>query len=61
MLEVKPGEVVPSNTPEGMGIEVKKASFDTLEGRAAMRAKLAADATGKEEDGEIQDMSKPKF
>lgn len=61
MMTVKPGEVVPSSTPEGMGVEVKKASFDTLEGRAAMRAKLAADATGKEDDGEVQDMSKQKF
>ena len=61
MMTVKPGEVVPSSTPEGMGVEVKKASFDTLEGRAAMRAKLAADATGKEDDGDVVDMSKQKF
>ena len=40
---------------------VKVASFDTKEGRAALRAKLAADATGKEENGEIQDVSKMKF
>ena len=61
MLTVKPGEVVPANTPEGTGVEVKKASFDTLAGRAALRAKLAADATGKEDDGDVQDMSKAKF
>ena len=60
-LEVKPGEMVPPGTPEGMGVEVKHASFDSLEGRAAMRAKLAADATGKEDDGNVTDMSKQKF
>ena len=37
------------------------ASFDSRNGRAALRAKLAADALGKEEDGEIQDMTKQKF
>src|SRR5271155_5235279 len=34
-----------------------QASLDTREGRAALRAKLAADALGKEETGEIQDAS----
>jgi hypothetical protein len=38
-----------------------QASFDSRQGRAAMRAKLAADATGKEETGEIQDASKLPF
>jgi hypothetical protein len=38
-----------------------QASFDSRQGRAALRAKLAADALGKEDDGEIQDMSKQKF
>jgi hypothetical protein len=61
MLTVKPGEVVPPGTPEGMGVEVKHASFDTLEGRIAMRAKLAADATGKQEDGSVQDVTKLKY
>jgi hypothetical protein len=37
------------------------ASFESKAGRQAMRAKLAADALGKEEDGEIQDMSHAKF
>lgn len=37
------------------------ASYDSKAGRAALRAKLAADATGKEEDGEIQDVSKLQF
>jgi hypothetical protein len=59
-LVVKPGEMVPAGTPEGMPIEVKKA-YETREGRAALRAKLAADATGKEDDGDVQDMSKAKF
>jgi hypothetical protein len=38
-----------------------QASLDTREGRALLRAKLAADATGKEEDGEIQDVTKLQF
>ena len=42
-------------------VTVKAASFDSKAGRAALRAKLAADALGKEEDGEIQDMSKAKY
>ena len=61
-VEVKPGEQVPANLPKDMEVEVtKNASLDTKEGRAILRAKLAADATGKEETGEIQDMSKQKF
>jgi hypothetical protein len=38
-----------------------QASLNTREGRAALRAKLAADALGKEETGEIQDASKLQF
>jgi hypothetical protein len=38
-----------------------KASLDTKEGRALLRAKLAADAVGKQEDGEVQDMAHAKF
>jgi predicted translin family RNA/ssDNA-binding protein len=60
-LTVKPGEVVPANTPAGMEVKVTQASLNTKEGRAALRAKLAADATGKEDDGNVQDMSKAKF
>jgi hypothetical protein len=52
-VEVKPEELAMM-----MG---KGASFDSRSGRATLRAKLAADALGKEEDGEIQDMSKQKF
>ena len=48
--------------PEGLaGKKLTMASFDDRAGRAALRAKLAADALGKEEDGEIQDMSKQKW
>lgn len=43
------------------GDKVTIASLNTLESRAAMRAKLAADALGKEDDGEVQDMSHAKF
>jgi hypothetical protein len=39
----------------------KIASYDSRQGRAMLRAKLAADALGKEENGEIQDMSKQKW
>jgi hypothetical protein len=38
-----------------------QASLDSREGRAVLRAKLAADALGKEETGEIQDASKLQF
>jgi hypothetical protein len=63
MLAVKPGEAVPTDAPKGVPVEVMhaEASFDTREGRTALRAKLAADALGKEDDGEVQDMSKAKF
>lgn len=62
VLQVKPGEQVPTNVPANTEVEVmKNASFDTREGRAALRAKLAADATGKQDDGSIQDMSHQKF
>jgi hypothetical protein len=62
VLEVNPGETVPNNLPPGVPVEVtKSASLNTKEGRAMLRAKLAADATGKEETGEIQDVSKQKF
>jgi hypothetical protein len=55
----QPGEVVPK---ELAGKEMNiKASFENKAGRAALRAKLAADALGKEDDGEIQDMSKQKW
>lgn len=59
-LEVKPGEVVPKDLPQGTEVKVH-ASYDTFEGRAALRAKIAADALGKQDDGEVQDMSKAKF
>jgi hypothetical protein len=42
-------------------ISVKSASYDSKQGRAILRAKLAADATGKEEDGEIQSAEKIQF
>jgi hypothetical protein len=58
-LEVAPNEK--AMIPPGFTGEVKQASFSTREGRMALRAKLAADALGKEEDGEIQDMSHAKF
>jgi hypothetical protein len=59
-LTVKPGEKVPAGVTPETEVHVT-ASLNTKEGRAALRAKLASDATGKQEDGEIQDMSKAKF
>ena len=35
--------------------------YNTKAGRALLRAKLAADATGKEEDGEIETLKKVEF
>lgn len=57
-LTFEQGEKVP---PELAGKKLTMASLNDRAGRAALRAKLAADALGKEEDGEIQDMSKQKF
>jgi hypothetical protein len=42
-------------------INVKSASFDSKEGRASLRAKLAADALGKQEDGEIMAAEKVQY
>lgn len=57
-LTFEQGETVP---PELAGKKLTMASYDDRAGRAALRAKLAADALGKEEDGELQDMSHAKF
>lgn len=52
---------VAPNLKPGDTVAVVQASLNTREGRAALRAKLAADAIGKEDDGETQDMSHAKF
>ena len=59
-LSLKPGETVPADAPKNVPVVVA-ASLTSKAGRAAMRAKLAADALGKEDDGQITDMSKQKF
>lgn len=59
-LAVKPGEAVPTDAPKGVPVMVQ-ASYDSKEGRAALRAKLAADATGKQDDGNVQDVTKLKY
>jgi hypothetical protein len=59
MLEV--GKDEKAMIPPGFQGEVKQASFDSVEGRKALRAKLAADALGKQDDGETMDMSHAKF
>lgn len=57
--DIKAGDLKPeTELPEAM---LHQASFGSKAGRAALRAKLAADALGKEDDGEIQDMSHAKF
>ena len=62
--EHDPLEVDDANNVEVKPEELKMmvgASLETKAGRAALRAKLAADATGKEENGEIQDVTKLQF
>lgn len=59
-LMAKPDELKDLDVKPGTHVEVT-ASLDTREGRAALRAKLAADALGKEDSGDIQDMSKARF
>ena len=54
------GDLKPE-TQLDMGKLSANASYDSKSGRAALRAKLAADATGKEEDGEIQSAEKIQF
>ncbi len=53
--DLKPETQLPSDAFKTM------ASYNTKAGRALLRAKLAADATGKEEDGEIESAEKIKF
>lgn len=60
-LMAKPEELKDLKVEPGTKVEVTAASLATLESRAALRAALAADALGKEDDGQIQDMSKAKF
>jgi hypothetical protein len=60
VVEVKPGQQLPQGLEDDAVVKVT-ASFDSKAGRAALRAKLAADALGKEDDGQVQDMSKQKF
>ncbi|CAB4197101.1 hypothetical protein UFOVP1290_621 [uncultured Caudovirales phage] len=58
-LQFEAGEMIP---PGLAGKQLAlKASFNSKAGRSALRAKLAANALGKEDNGELQDMSKAKF
>jgi hypothetical protein len=52
---------VAAKVPDAHVMVGKTASYDTREGRAVLRAKLAADALGKQETGEVEDASKLKF
>lgn len=61
-LMAKPEELKDLEVKPGTKVEVTAAlDFFSLESRAAIRAKLAADALGKQDDGELRDMSKAKF
>ena len=60
-LMAKPEELKDLEVKPGTKVEVTASSLATLESRAAFRAKLAADALGKEDDGALRDMSKEKF
>jgi hypothetical protein len=60
-LMAKPEELKDLEVKPGTKVEVTASSLATLESRAALRAKLAADALGKEDDGALRDMSKEKF
>lgn len=59
-VEVQPGQKLPEGLGDDATVKVM-AGFDSRAARSALRAKLAADATGKEDDGSIQDASKIKF
>lgn len=59
-LMAKPDELKDLEVKPGTTVQVT-ASLNSREGRAVLRAKLAADALGKQDSGEIQDMSKAKF
>lgn len=59
-IMAKPEELKNLEVKPGTKVEVT-ASFNSKEGRATLRAKLAADALGKYDDGQVQDMSKAKF
>jgi hypothetical protein len=59
--DLKAGDLKPETQLNPGDLMHAQASFETKAGRAALRAKLAADALGKEDDGEVQDMSHAKF
>lgn len=59
-LMAKPEELKDLNVKPGTNVQVT-AGFSNRAARAALRAKLAADATGKYDDGQLQDMSKARF
>jgi len=61
-LMAKPEELKDLQVKPGTEVKVVASiDYDTKESRAALRAKLAADALGKQDDGQIHDMSKEKF
>jgi len=59
-LMAKPEELKDLEVKPGTNVQVT-AGYDSKQSRASLRAKLAADALGKYDDGDVQDMSKAKF
>src|SRR6185436_8975028 len=59
-LMAKPEELKDLQVKPGTTVQIT-ANLQTKQGRAVLRAKLAADALGKPDDGQLQDMSKAKF
>lgn len=60
-LMAKPEELKNLDVKPGTHVQVTAADFNSRSGRTALRAKLAADALGKQDDGQLQDMSKARF
>jgi K+/H+ antiporter YhaU regulatory subunit KhtT len=56
--DLKAGDLKPETQ---LKPEMLSQAFNSKAGRAALRAKLAADALGKQDDGQVQDMSRAHF
>ena len=64
MVEIPEGQAIPAGAKavsEDKNMVTAEFDLTSKEGRAAYRAKLAADATGKEDDGEVQTAESIKF
>jgi hypothetical protein len=64
MVEIPEGQAIPAGAKavsEDKNMVTAEFDLTSKEGRAAYRAKLAADATGKEDDGEVQKAESIQF